>query len=55
LEDAIARYRAPEIVNTDQGSQFSSMAFTGLLKEHGIRILPPRRRARGAELKQPAF
>ena len=28
----------PEIVNTDQGSQFTSQAFTGLLKEHGIRI-----------------
>ena len=29
---------APEIMNTDQGSQFTSQAFTGLLKEHGIRI-----------------
>ncbi len=38
LEEAIARYGAPEIVNTDQGSQFTSMAFTGLLKDHGIRI-----------------
>jgi len=38
LEDAIARYGAPEIVNTDQGSQFTSQAFTGLLKKHGIRI-----------------
>ena len=38
LEEAIARYGAPEIVNTDQGSQFTSQAFTGLLKEHGIRI-----------------
>ena len=37
LEEAIARYGAPEIVNTDQGSQFTSVAFTGLLKEHGIR------------------
>jgi putative transposase len=27
-----------EIVNTNQGSQFTSQAFTGLLKEHGIRI-----------------
>ena len=38
LEDAIARYGTPEIMNTDQGSQFTSLAFTTLLKEHGIRI-----------------
>ncbi len=29
MEEAIARYGAPEIVNTDQGSQFTSQAFTG--------------------------
>jgi putative transposase len=38
LEEAVACYGVPEIVNTDQGSQFTSMAFTGLLKDHGIRI-----------------
>jgi len=38
LEEAITRYGPPEIMNTDQGSQFTSMAFTGLLKDHGIRI-----------------
>jgi len=38
LEEAIARYGAPENVNSDQGSQFTSQAFTSLLKEHGIRI-----------------
>jgi putative transposase len=38
LEEAIARYGAPDIVNTDQGSQFTSQAFTGLLKKHGIHI-----------------
>ena len=38
LEEAIAIYGAPEIMNTDQGSQFTSQTFTGLLKEHGIRI-----------------
>jgi len=38
LEEAIAHYGAPEIVNTDQGSQFTSLAFTGLLKDRGIRI-----------------
>jgi putative transposase len=38
VEDAIGRYGVPEIFNTDQGSQFTSQAFTGLLKQHGIRI-----------------
>jgi putative transposase len=38
VEDAIQRYGQPEIFNTDQGSQFTSEAFTGLLKQHGIRI-----------------
>ncbi len=38
LEEAIARYGPPEIMNTDQGSQFTSLAFTGLLQDHGIRI-----------------
>jgi putative transposase len=38
VEEAIARYGKPEIFNTDQGSQFTRSAFTGLLLEHGIRI-----------------
>ena len=38
MEDAIARYGKPEIVNTDPGSPFTSQAFTGLLKEQGIKI-----------------
>jgi putative transposase len=38
LEEAIDTYGCPEIFNTDQGSQFTSEAFTGKLKEHGIRI-----------------
>ena len=38
LEEAIGRYGAPEIVNTDQGSKFTSQAFIGLLKQHDIRI-----------------
>ena len=38
LQEAIARYGTPEIFNTDQGSQFTSAAFTGLLMHHGIRI-----------------
>ena len=31
LEDALARHGRPEIVNTDQGSQFTGAAFTGVL------------------------
>ena len=38
LQEAMARFGSPEIMNTDQGSQFTSLAFTGLLKDHGIRI-----------------
>jgi len=38
LEEAIAIFGPPEIMNTDQGSQFTSLAFTSLLKEHDIRI-----------------
>ena len=38
LQEAIARYGTPEIFNTDQGSQFTSEAFSGTLLEHGIRI-----------------
>ena len=38
MQDAIARYGVPEIVNTDQGSQFTSYEFTELLKSHDIRI-----------------
>jgi len=38
VEEAIARHGMPEIFNTDQGSQFTSQAFIGLLKRHGIAI-----------------
>jgi putative transposase len=38
VEEALAKYSTPEIFNTDQGSQFTSTAFTDVLKEHGIRI-----------------
>ena len=38
LEEALQRFGTPEIFNTDQGAQFTSEAFTGLLKEHGIQI-----------------
>jgi putative transposase len=35
---AILKHGKPEIFNTDQGSQFTSEVFTGLLKEHEIKI-----------------
>ena len=38
LGDALARYGQPEIFNTDQGSQFTSLDFTGVLKNASIRI-----------------
>ena len=38
LEDALARHGKPEIFNTDQGSQFTGAAFTGVLAGHGIAI-----------------
>ena len=38
LEEAIARYGAPEIFNSDQGSQFTSNDFTQVLKNHNISI-----------------
>ena len=38
LDEAITRHGAPEIVNTDQGSQFTSEEFTGTLKKNGIAI-----------------
>jgi putative transposase len=38
LEEALERYGCPAIFNTDQGSQFTSEAFTGLLNEKGVAI-----------------
>jgi putative transposase len=38
LEEAISCYGTPQIFNTDQGSQFTSDAFTQILKNHNIRI-----------------
>jgi len=38
LEEAIGRYGCPQIVNTDQGSQFTSAAFVELVHSHGIRL-----------------
>ena len=38
VEEAINRYGAPKIFNTDQGAQFTSNEFTGLLKSHKVQI-----------------
>ena len=38
LEEALARYASPEIVNTDQGSQFTSHDFTSVLLKNDIAI-----------------
>lgn len=38
VEEAIAKYGAPGIMNTDQGSQFTSGDFIGVLQRHAIAI-----------------
>ena len=38
LEEALARHGNPDICNTDQGSQFTGAAFTGVLIKNGIAI-----------------
>jgi len=38
LEDALAKYGNPGILNTDQGGRFTSLTFTDVLRENGIHI-----------------
>lgn len=38
LEEAIVKYGKPEIMNTDQGSQFTNTAFIGILQEQSIQV-----------------
>lgn len=38
VEEALSRFGKPEIFDTDQGSQLTSDAFVGLLRQHGIAI-----------------
>ena len=38
LEETITKYGRPQIFNTDQGAQFTSEDFTGILKANGIEI-----------------
>jgi len=38
LEEAIRKHGIPDIFNSDQGSQFTSEEFTGILRSYGIKI-----------------
>ena len=38
VQEAITQYGTPAIFNTDQGCQFTSLEFTGLLKDQGVQI-----------------
>ena len=38
LEEALAKHGRPKIFNTDQGSQFTSLEFTGVLTAAGVAI-----------------
>jgi putative transposase len=38
LEEALEKYGAPDIFNTDQGSQFTSFEWIDILKEHNIKV-----------------
>jgi putative transposase len=38
LEESLQRFGSPDIFNTDQGAQFTSDAFTGVLKRRGVAI-----------------
>jgi putative transposase len=38
VKEALQRYGTPDIFNTDQGSQYTSDEFTGLLKDHNVKI-----------------
>lgn len=38
LEEALGKYGTPDIFNTDLGSQFTSFAFTHVLRDNRIRI-----------------
>jgi putative transposase len=38
LQEALWRHGKPDIFNTDQGAQFTSDAFTGVLRDAGVKI-----------------
>jgi putative transposase len=56
LEDALARDGKPEIFNTDQGSQFTGAAFTGVLIKNGIAVsMDGRGRLAGQRVRRAAL
>ena len=55
LEDALAKYGKPEIFNTDQGSQFTGAAFTGVLASSGIAISMDGKGAWGQRFRRAAL
>ena len=38
VQEAVTQYGPPDIFDTEQGSQFTSLQFTGMLKDYGIQI-----------------
>jgi putative transposase len=38
LQEAFSTFGTPEVFNTDQGAQFTSEAFTAVLRSHGVKI-----------------
>jgi putative transposase len=38
IEEALARFGRPAMFDTDQGGQFTSCEFTGVLQKHDVRI-----------------
>jgi putative transposase len=55
VDAAIRDYGVPEILNTDQGSQFTGTAFVDLVQQHGIQIGRINKWIRGFELPGDGF
>ncbi len=55
LEAALARHGKPAIFNTDQGSQFTSVAFTQVLKDAGVKISMEGGTAPAPGMRIPSF
>ena len=53
VREAITQYGCPEIFNTDQGCQFISREFIGVLKDHGIQMSRPQPPGTTYELAEP--
>jgi len=51
VQEAIHRYGTPDIFNTDQGSQFTGLEFTQLLKDNGVDNQSNTRRCTCAHMK----